>query len=130
MKNSQTDDLRLDFSIDAPVITEPEMPESFEEATKEEISDVLKAFRNMANHEAELKAKNVSTDFWFAVYFASQDQRDTFLRAVKLLEKLEDQYIDGTTFAKALGVEVPVEEISIPKTFRKPANIDDLILEL
>ncbi len=119
----------LDFGIDAPVV-EHEMPESFEEATKEEIGEVLAAFRARSKEEAAQKAKNVSTDFWFAVYFASEDQRNAFLRAVSLLEKMQDQYIPGDDFAKALGVKIPSEEITIPKAFRRPANIDDLILEI
>lgn len=129
-----TDDFNLDFSTDGPLVTadiedEP-MPESFEDATKEEIGEVLALFRQRAKDEAAKKEKNVSTDYWFAVYFASQDQRDAFLRAVKLLEKLEDQYLSGTVLADALGVEIPKEEITIPKAFRNPAGFDDMILEL
>lgn len=135
MKNSEIkkDDLDLNFSIDGPLMSEQEeesLPSSFEDATKEEISEVLAAFKQRAADEAAAKEKNISTEYWFAVYFASQEQRDAFLRAVQLLEKLEDQYLDGTVLAKKLGVEIPKEEIKIPKAFRKPAGIDDLILEL
>lgn len=125
--------LNLDFSIDGPLksLIEPEpLPESFEDATKEELSDILKAFRKRAKDEAEAKKENVSTDFWFAVYFANQNQRDAFLRAVDLIGKMEDQYIAGDVFAKAVGVEIPTAEINTPKSFRRPANIDDLILEI
>lgn len=129
-----TDDFNLDFSTDGPLVnTDVEMeamPESFEDATKEEIGEVLALFRQRAKDEAAKKEKNISTEYWFAVYFASQEQRDAFLRAVKLLEKLEDQYLSGTDFAKAVGVDLQKEEITIPKAFRKPAGIDDMILEL
>jgi len=129
MKN--TEDLSLDFSVEpVPQAASPGMPESFEDATKEEISDVLAAFRQRAKAEESAKAKNVSTDFWFAVYFASQEQRDSFLRAVNLLSKMDDQYINGTDFAKAVGVDIPEEEITIPKSFRRPAGIDDLVLDI
>ena len=43
---------------------------------------------------------------------------------------MDDQYIAGDDFAKAIGVQIPEEEITIPKAFRKPANIDDLVLDL
>lgn len=135
MKNSEikNDDLDLNFSIDGPLMSEKEeqeMPSSFEDATKGEISEVLAAFKKRAADEAAAKAKNISTEYWFAVYFASQEQRDSFLNAVKLLEKLEDQYLDGTVLAKKLGISIPNEEIKTPKAFRKPAGIEDLILEL
>jgi hypothetical protein len=135
MKNSEikNDDVDLNFSIDGPFILqkeEQEMPSSFEDATKGEISEVLAAFKKRAADEAAAKTKNISTEYWFAVYFASQEQRDSFLNAVKLLEKLEDQYLDGTVLAKKLGISIPKEDIKIPKAFRKPAGIEDLILEL
>lgn len=124
--------LELDFGMDATDTEEgrPVLPESFEQATKEEIGDVLAAFRQRAKEEEAAKKKNVSTDFWFAVYFASQEQRDAFLNAINLLQKMDDQYIDGMTFAKAIGVDIPAEEIKTPKSFRKPAGIDDLIMDI
>ena len=130
MKNSE--EITLDFSVEPFPETESAvpMPESFEEGTKEEISEVLSAFRQRAKDEEAAKAKNVSTDFWFAVYFASQEQRDVFLRAVNLVMHLDDQYIDSMTFARAVGVDIPNEEITAPKAFRRPAGIDDLVLDL
>lgn len=135
MKNSAPtetfEDFDFDFGLDAaPTPEAPTLPESFEEGTKEEISEVLAAFRQRAKEEEAAKKKNVSTDFWFAVYFASQDQRDAFLRAVDLIKSMDDQYIDGMTFAKALGIEIPQEEINIPKSFRRPADIDDLVMDI
>lgn len=132
MKN--TDDLDLfipGMEVDEKEQDEP-MPESFEAATKEEISDVLKAFKKRAKEEAAQKALNISTEFWFAAYFSSQAQRDRFLLALDLLDKMdaEGQYICGDDLAEACNVKLPKEEISIPKAFRKPANIDDLILEM
>lgn len=136
MKNShetEFEDISLNFDMDEePASTDEDapMPESFEDAVKEEVSDFLAAFRQRAKDEEAQKAKNVSTDYWFAVYFASQEQRDTFLRALSLIEKMDDQYIDGMTFAKAVGVEIPKEEIIIPKSFRRPADIDDLVMDI
>ena len=105
------------------------LPASFEKAVKEETSEFLEAFRKRAKEEEERKAQNISTEYWFAVYFANQAQRDVFLKKLKLLELLEDQYIDGKTFADAVGVKIPDVEIETPKVFRSPANIGDLIMD-
>lgn len=128
-----TDDLDLFIpGMEIEVKEDEPMPESFEEATKEEISDVLKAFKKRSKEEAAQKALNISTDFWFAAYFSSQAQRDKFLLALDLLDKMDadGQYICGEDLAKACKVKMPQEVISIPKAFRKPANIDDLILDM
>ena len=106
-----------------------DMPESFEEAAKEEVSEFLLKFKARAKEEAATKERNCSTSYWFATYFASEDQRDDFLRKLDLLDKMELQYIDGKTFAKAVGVELTPEEITVPKAFRRPAGIDDLIMQ-
>lgn len=117
----------LSFGDDAPPPA-PALPDSFEEAVKEETSEFLAAFRKRSRDEEAKKAQNISTEYWFAVYFANQEQRDAFLRKVKLLEMLDDQYIDGQTFADAMGVEIPNVEITTPKAFRSPAGIDDLVM--
>jgi len=139
MKNSGTDivgtfdDFALDFGMEASAdIIDAVLPESFEEEIKQEISEVLAAFKRRAKDEADAMQKNISTDYWFSVYFASQNQRDIFLRALNLLEKMDadGQYVDGITFAQAVGIEVPNEEITIPKSFRKPKGIDDLVMEI
>lgn len=129
MKHSP-DEFEISFDIEAPVIEETEMPESFEEATKAEVSDFMKKFRAQSEEEKRLKEQNVSTDYWFAVYFANQAQRDRFLMALDLLDIMADQYIDGEAFAKAAGVDLPKETITVPKAFRKPAGIDDMILNI
>ena len=130
MKNLEDDFFPDDLKMDGFGEKEPEtLPESFENATKEEISEVLKAFKQRAKEEAEQKAANISTEYWFAVYFASENQRNLFLSAYKLLQKMEDQYISADDFCNALGYPLEKEEINTPKAFRKPAGIDDLIMD-
>lgn len=134
MKDTQVDDLFLPgFDFEEKV--DLDMPESFEEATKAEVSEVLAAFRKRAKEEAAQKEKNTSTDFWFVVYFASQEQRDQFLSALNLIERLERdgvdfQYIDGQMLANAVGVPLAKERLTTPKAFRRPADIDDLVMEI
>lgn len=128
MKNSEKDDFDFDFSFEEKS-NDPIDQINFEAETKAEISEVLKAFKQRAKDEAAAKEQNVSTEYWFAVYFANQDQRDAFLKAVKLLGLLEDQYIDGLTFAKALNVAIPQTEIKTPTSFRRPAGVDELVME-
>lgn len=134
MKDIQFDDLFLP-GFDVGTKDDEVMPESFEKATKDEVSEVLAAFRKRAKEEEAQKAKNISTDYWFAVYFASQEQRDQFLSALNLIERLERegsdyQYIDGQTLSEALGLQLKKEKITIPKAFRRPADIDDLVMEI
>lgn len=134
MKDTQFDDLFLP-GFDVGTKDDEVMPESFETATKDEVSEVLAAFRKRAKEEEAQKAKNISTDYWFSVYFASQEQRDQFLSALNLIERLERegsdyQYIDGQTLAEALGLQLKKEKITTPKAFRRPADIDDLVMEI
>ncbi len=135
MKNTETeyDDLTLPGFDDEA--TSQDLPESFEDATGAEISEVLAAFKKRAKEEELQKAKNISTDFWFAVYFASEDQRNRFLQMVGLFEQMERdgadfQYIDGQALSEKLGLDIGKEKITIPKAFRRPADIDDLVMEL
>jgi hypothetical protein len=122
-------DFDFDFSFDEKE-TETEIVENYEVAVKSEMSETLKALKARAKEEEKIKQQNVSTDFWFAVYFASQEQRDKFLNFIGVLNKLEDQYIDAETFANAVGLSIDEQEIKIPKAFRKPKNIDDLIFDI
>lgn len=46
------------------------------------------------------------TEFWFAMYFQTREQKDAFLKAVKWFE-MGDKYLDGLLVAKEMGVELP-----------------------
>jgi hypothetical protein len=98
----------------------------FEAGTAKEYSDLLLAFKKRANDEANKKAENTNTDFWFCAYFASKSHRDEFLEKIGALSDLIDQYIPGDILAERLGVELSSQEILIPKTFR--VNKDVLLL--
>ena len=113
-------------------VAEPEPEETvlvdFEKETFNEIDGVVSKFKQRSAAEQAQKEQNISTEYWFAVYFADQAQRDDFLRKVNLLQKLEDQYIDGETFAKAVGIEIERKRIVTPKGFRKHKGFDNLVI--
>lgn len=106
------------------------MPESFEDATKEEVSALLQSFKSKRDAEEARKDELLNTDFWFAVYFASQKQRDAFLIALNLFEQLDDQYLAGDLLAEKLGIKIPKEEIKVPKAFRSIKDVDDLVMDI
>lgn len=128
--NTDNFGIEMDFSIESAPDKELAEIESYERATADEISDTLRAFRDQAEKEKALKDQNVGTDFWFAVCFASQSERDEFLNKFGLLHDLYDQYISAKQFCKALGYDLPQTEIQIPKNFKSPANIGDMILDI
>lgn len=123
-------DFDFGFNFDEEKNLEVEKVDNYEEAVKTEMSETLKALKDRAKEEERIKQQNINTDFWFAVYFANQEQRDKFLNLIGILNKLEDQYIDAETFASAIGVAIDKQEIKIPKAFRKPKDIDDLVFDI
>ncbi|WP_157488317.1 hypothetical protein [Dyadobacter crusticola] len=101
--------------------------QSAEHVANQEISETLKAFKDRSKGEKSEKATNTNSEFWFAVYFADEDQRNEFLRKINSLSLLDDQYINGEALARKMGIELTPKKIKKPKPFRKPKNIDDLI---
>jgi len=85
-----------------------------DEATFEEISaaedavidDQFKAIRE--GREQQRKAIELANDseYWFAVYFQTREQKEAFLKAVKWFEH-GDKYLDGRWLAKKFNVELP-----------------------
>lgn len=118
-----------DFSFEDDEKGVEELPEDLEGAVKGEMSEALRLFKDRAKKEEEEKKKNTSTDYWFAVYFATQDDRDKFLQVYDLVEKLNSQYLSGEDLVEALGTQIQLSKITPPKPFRKPKGIEDLILE-
>ena len=123
-------DLNLDLSFGDEEKAMPiaDLPESFENATKEELSELLKSFKRKKIDEEANRELITGTDYWFAAYFKSQMERDTFLAKLELLDLLEDQYLDGTLLAKKLGIILPDSRMEMPKPFRNIRDVDDLIL--
>lgn len=118
----------FDFSITGKKKSkEPAVKKLAEDVANEEISETLQAFKTRAKDEAAEKANNTSSEFWFAVYFADEDQRNEFLEKIKAFTLLDDQYINGEKLAKRLGIDLTPKKIKKPKPFRMPKGITDLI---
>ena len=123
--------MNSDFSFDPFDSNEKEEDDlgNVEEQAKQEKSELLLAFQKRAKEEEQTRLQNIGTDYWFAVYFANQNDHDKFLQMFELVEKLNSQYIDGQSFIDALGVNMELSKITPPKPFRKPKGIEDLILD-
>lgn len=120
-----------DFSFD-PFDSNEKEEEDFgnvEEQAKQEKSELLLAFQKRAKEEEQTRLQNIGTDYWFAVYFANQSDRDKFLQVYDLLDKLNSQYLSGEDLVEALETQIELSKITPPKPFRKPKGIEDLILE-
>lgn len=74
----------------------------------EQLSDLQKGFQDRAKKERDRYRKAVDSGYWFAVYFKTREQKDAFLRGMKLNKKMYgDLYIDGTKWARQEGIELP-----------------------
>lgn len=78
-----------------------------------ETSALLEGFRQRAREETNRFYLATDAEFWFAVCFQSQDQKDAFLAAVPWDTDGADKYIDGTKLARQLGIPLPV--VTLPK---------------
>lgn len=99
---------------------------NFEEETSKEYDELSEKFKARAKDESDKKKQNTSTEYWFCAYFANQFQRDEFLKKIGALNDLIDQYIPGDVLAEKLGVDIPYQEITIPKSFRVNKDIVSL----
>lgn len=80
-----------------------------------ELSATMKEFKAAARKTQEQITDNTDSEFWFAVYFQNREQKEAFLRALKLLP-LGDKYLDGIKAAASLGVKLPeVRRTYIPE---------------
>ncbi|WP_158885059.1 hypothetical protein [Amycolatopsis anabasis] len=71
-----------------------------------ELDALHRGFRERQAREAERMALATETEFWFAVCFKHQADKDAFLAAANLT-MIGDKYLDGYAVAKLLGVTMP-----------------------
>lgn len=88
------------------------------------IEDEFAAIRE--GREQQRKAIELANDseFWFAVYFQTREQKERFLEAMDWI-KHGDKYLDGRWVAKQHGVELPPRPAPY-KVGRLDAKLKDL----
>lgn len=70
-----------------------------------EVSALESAFKSRRVAEDRRFRNATDSEFWFAVYFQSRAEKESFLRAIGAL-RLGDKYIDGAALAKVLGLDI------------------------
>lgn len=96
-----------------PVPQLVDMPEPEGNAELDSFADldaVQAGFRKRAKMEASRFKKATDSEYWFAVCFQTREQKEAFLRAMKLIE-LGDKYLSGELVAKQLGVDLPSADV-------------------
>lgn len=86
--------------------------------TDAEMQVLKNAFKSPMDLEREKKEQNTNPNFWFAVYFQNENQKNNFLKNIGADSLTEGLYIDGIEFAKHLGIDIEKEEMKIPGKFK------------
>lgn len=81
-----------------------------EDDAREELDAVAQGFRDRKNREAERMELATNSDYWFAVCFATQAQRDAFIEADGL-QDLGYRYLDGRDIARRRGITLPPDPV-------------------
>lgn len=94
---------------------EPELTiESMEQQASEEVSAVLKGFRERARQEQSRKTDVLDSEYWLAVCFQTREQKEEFLSKLGAVD-LGDKYIDGMQLAQLLGITLESRVPPMPK---------------
>lgn len=124
----------LDDLADAPEVADPTDGIDYEgatneQATQQEVSAVLAAFKARAQAEQDRFALVTDSEYWVGVCFQSREQKEAFLAAVKLLQH-GDKYIDGRLLAQRMGVTLPAADVPYNPTPRVDAKFAALVKDL
>ena len=79
--------------------------------TKEEEGAMLKHLKEAGKVEKRRYDVAVDSEFWFAVYFQSREQKDAFLTAMNWL-KYGNKYLNGLQLADLQGILIPNESLT------------------
>ena len=83
-----------------------------------EINMLKDAFKSKLDRENEMKAKNINPNFWFAVYFQDESQKEEFLKKAKINHLTKGQFINGIEFANEMGIDIKRKDVNIPSKFK------------
>lgn len=115
----QSFDFDQDFSEDTS-------HESLEEEAKAEVTEYQLAIREASANTQKSLEQQWNTDFYFCAFFASQEQRDEFLKKVGALGLIKDNFINGPKLAELLGIPLTEQIITVPKLFAPKTDWFDI----
>lgn len=93
----------------------------------EEMSEVLKGFKQRAQQEEGRYWQTVDSEYWVCLCFQTREQKEEFLQKLGLL-MLGDKYLDGLEVAQKLGVEIESPTPPMPR-LRIPADMKGIALQ-
>lgn len=73
---------------------------------KQMVAELDTGFSERRKQEEKRFWNNVDTEYWCCICFQNREQKETFLRALRLAA-LGDKYLDGEEVARVLGVTLP-----------------------
>ncbi len=89
-----------------PKMTAPDVQASDPvEANVQAIAD-LSTIKGRAQEEQARFVQATDSEYWVCFCFENRDQKDEFLRRLKVPPELGDKHVDGLLAAKALGIEL------------------------
>ena len=91
--------------------------DDLESEVMEELSEVEKSFRQRMTAENKRFRDMCDTEYWFCVCFTSRAQKEEMLEKLGL--PLEEKYIAGREFAKAVHAQLKTEDIKFAR-IKKP----------
>lgn len=91
--------------------------EALESEVLEELGDVEKSFRERMAAENKRFRDMCDTEYWFCVCFTSRAQKEEMLETLGL--ELDEKYIDGREFAKAVKAQLKTEDLKFAR-IKKP----------
>jgi hypothetical protein len=91
----------------------------------QELSAALVAFKQASKREDDRFAMATSPDYWFGIYFETQEQRDEFLAFLKAQDLLEVQWVNGRKLTERLGCR-----LKSPRLPRRSFKIDPKLTDL
>jgi len=111
-----------------PVVTKKKA-EKFdrEKSAADELAGLSDHFKSIKALDKRMKMQlddTLDSEFWIAICFQNREQKEEFLRLLKIPRPLGDKYLDGMKVAKVLGVELktPVPQL------RRHRGVDHVLL--
>lgn len=78
--------------------------------SKAELTELQQAFRDRKKNEARRFELATDSEYWVALCFQTRAQKETFLKALKLIQ-YGDKYLDGRLLAEKMGITLTEEEM-------------------